>query len=84
MRRVSEMTKRIIHTTYPNLVFMSSAYGVNERIGLEGLELMGEQQRYTSTPVTEPLIDLDILVEVHVEYSIERFAAHGDVRIIPG
>ena len=63
---------------------MSSAYGVNERIGLEGLELMGEQRRCASTPATEPSINLDVLVEVHIECSIELSAARGDVNIMPG
>ena len=81
--RVSEMTKRVIHTTYPNFVPMSPVYGVNERIGVEGLEPMGERQRYTSTSVTEPSINLDVLVEVHVECSIKRFAGHRDMGIIP-
>ena len=62
---------------------MGSLYGVNERTGLEGLELMGEQQRCTSTPVTEPSINLDVLVEVYVECSIERSAARGDMNTIP-
>ena len=43
MSRVSEMTKRVIRTTYSNLVLMSPVYGVNERIGVEGLELMSER-----------------------------------------
>ena len=30
----------IIHATHPNIVFLSLVYGINERIGLEGLELM--------------------------------------------
>jgi len=34
--------KRIIHVTYLNLWLMSSVYGINERIGLEGLKLVGE------------------------------------------
>ena len=40
IQRVSEMTKGIIHTTHPNLVSMNLVRGMNERIGLEGLELM--------------------------------------------
>ena len=83
MSRVSEMTKKVIRTTYPNFVLMSSVYGVNERVGVEGLQLMGEQQRYTSTPVIEPSINLDVLVEVHVECSIERFGDHRDMGIMP-
>ena len=37
-QRVSRVTKRIIHTTYPNLVLIGSVYGINEKIGVEGLE----------------------------------------------
>ena len=62
--RVNEMTKRVICTTYPNFVLMSPVYGFNERIGVEGLEPGSERQRYTSTSVTEPSINLDVLVEV--------------------
>jgi hypothetical protein len=36
------MRKRVIYIAYFDLWFMSSLYGVNERIGLEGLELMRE------------------------------------------
>ena len=78
------MTKRVVCTTYPNLILMSPVYGLNERIGVEGLELIGEQQMYTSTSATELLVDLDVLVEVHVECSIKRSADRGDMSIIPG
>ena len=36
------MTKNIIYIAYSNLWPVSSLYGINERIGLEGLELMRE------------------------------------------
>jgi hypothetical protein len=48
-----------------------------------GARTDSEQQRYTSTLVAEPLIDLDILIKVHVECSIERSATRGDARIMP-
>ena len=70
------MTKWIVRTTYPNLLLTSSVDGVIERVGSEGLEQMGEQQRRTSTLV-------DLLVEIHIEWSVERFTAHGDVSIVP-
>ena len=38
------MTKRIIYIAYSNLWLMDSLYGINERIGLEGLEPMHESQ----------------------------------------
>jgi len=40
VQRISGVSKRIIHTTYPNLVLMGSPYEINERTGMEGLELM--------------------------------------------
>ena len=81
--RVSEMTKRVVRITYPNFVPMSPVYGVNERVGVEGLEPMGERQRYTSTSVTEPSINLDVLVDVYVKCSIKRFTGHRDMGIMP-
>jgi len=58
---------------------MSPVYGANERTGLEGLDQIGEQQRRTSTPVTEA----DALVEIHIEWFIKWFTARGDVGIVP-
>ena len=62
---------------------MSPVYGVYERIGVEGLELMGERQKYISTAVTEPSMNLDVLVEIYIECSIKRFTDHGDMGIMP-
>jgi len=40
MQRVSGVSKRIIHTTYPSLALVGSPYEIDERTGMEGLELM--------------------------------------------
>ena len=77
------MTKRVVCTTYPNFVLMSPVYGLNERVGVEGLGQISERQRCTSTSVTEPSINLNVLVEVYVECSIKWLADHMDMGIIP-
>ena len=59
---------------------MSFVYGVNERVGLEGLDRMDEQRRRTSTPETR----MDALVEIDIEWPTKRFTAHRDTGVIEG
>ena len=83
VQRIREMTKRIIHTTYPNLVFIGSVCGIKEKIGLEGLELIVSNGGALPCRQLNRRSNLDILVDIHVECSIEWFAAHRDVSIMP-
>ena len=62
---------------------MGSVYGVNERIGVEGLGLLVSNRCILPRWELNRQLNLDVLVEVHVECPIKRFAAHGDVGMIP-